>query len=672
MVFWECMQQVMWRMAEQLGTNDSSGTQEFLDKLLRITFNPEANEIPRHRTEYRMLTESERQHFHAAINALKADNSLKPSVYAAFAQLHAGQHIPLAHFGPNFPGWHRIFILLFETALRLKNPTVSIPYWASHLDSSLPDPTKSIIWSEEFLGNGDGFVTTGPFKNFVTANGTILRRNTGVTGHLFTQAVVDKITSSNSTSDITEPNGPFETNIELQHNQVHHWINGNMDNLNTAAEDPVFYLLHSYVDHIWEEFRKNLKKIGIDPDLDYPLDYGPEEQAPDAPIGFGGLHNNDGLNSVFSELVTYAPFPTCTSWNPDCGSPFLKCDLTESVPKCVSITVDEYEMLLRKTEHDPCAMPTARIMSVQNNFAINTLCDIRQWAFIPVKIVSKRPPEFGNYKSFPVLNNQPYRQVDVFSPEVYFQKSQRSQTGIAHCPKTNEPSNRIMIESHGLNYYGSYKDYVLLDQRHAITTAVTYIGIRAPNGSSSDVIFSAYDRCGRICKPFCLDIKSNVSKPKPCQGVIRVSNLLPMLYGRTYAEAVKLTWKKEDDSDLPELDDSVFLTFYCNHESIWPWERTVRRQLGESQTGNVGNILTQIARRNPPQSRGVQVFPPRATLPVSTRRLIIKCRVNPSCTIVGACRPCTPGTRQRCEGPRNMFAVCINGVYSSQETVPRI
>ena len=38
--------------------------------------------------------------------------SLKPNVFSALAQIHAGEVIPMAHFGANFPGWHRIFILM--------------------------------------------------------------------------------------------------------------------------------------------------------------------------------------------------------------------------------------------------------------------------------------------------------------------------------------------------------------------------------------------------------------------------------------------------------------------------------------------------------------------------------------------------------------------------------
>lgn len=38
--------------------------------------------------------------------------ALKPNVYTAIAELHAGDIIPMAHFGAGFPGWHRVFLLM--------------------------------------------------------------------------------------------------------------------------------------------------------------------------------------------------------------------------------------------------------------------------------------------------------------------------------------------------------------------------------------------------------------------------------------------------------------------------------------------------------------------------------------------------------------------------------
>ena len=72
-IFWECMQRVMWQMSEQMGHNVTRETRDYLDRLLKIALDPKNRKISRHRKEYRMLSEKERDRFHEAVKALKKD-----------------------------------------------------------------------------------------------------------------------------------------------------------------------------------------------------------------------------------------------------------------------------------------------------------------------------------------------------------------------------------------------------------------------------------------------------------------------------------------------------------------------------------------------------------------------------------------------------------------------
>lgn len=52
-----------------------------------------------------------------------------------------------------------------EVALRAYDPSVSVPYWDSTLDESLPVPKDSVLWTEDFMGDGNGNIYTHKNRN---------------------------------------------------------------------------------------------------------------------------------------------------------------------------------------------------------------------------------------------------------------------------------------------------------------------------------------------------------------------------------------------------------------------------------------------------------------------------------------------------------------------------
>ena len=56
-----------------MGHNVSQEIRDYFDRLLQMAIDSHDTQIPRHRKEYRMLTDEERERFHNAVKALKND-----------------------------------------------------------------------------------------------------------------------------------------------------------------------------------------------------------------------------------------------------------------------------------------------------------------------------------------------------------------------------------------------------------------------------------------------------------------------------------------------------------------------------------------------------------------------------------------------------------------------
>ncbi len=164
----------------------------------------------------------------------------------------------------------------FENALREIDPSVSLPYFDSNLDNNLEHQARnSLIWTSEFLGNGYGDVTTGPFAGWTISTevdgSTNLHRNLGEVreGRAPPRLMSDnslRVVNADSLESISWFVDPsFETN----HGSVHNFISGVMANLAVSPSDPVFFLHHAYIDCLWEEMRQNQRDRGINVRLDH-------------------------------------------------------------------------------------------------------------------------------------------------------------------------------------------------------------------------------------------------------------------------------------------------------------------------------------------------------------------------------------------------------------------
>lgn len=238
-----------------------------------------------------------------------------------------------------------------------------IPYWESTIDYEMEDPVQSILWTAKYFGNGYGMVKTGPFANFDTPLGKLFR-NIGSDGALFNKPGVNMLLSKFRLQQISEPMADMQASVEGQHNGVHIWVDGVMNNLESSPHDPIFFCHHAFVDFIWELFRKQQITRGIDPATDtfeQPANVTFQDIT-EVAVGLRGYYNNDGYSYKIANMVKYDPQPHC----PTCaGSQDLYCDERKRV--CVSRRRDPREFAGQPEE----AMEMAMNNGMMNNEMMN-------------------------------------------------------------------------------------------------------------------------------------------------------------------------------------------------------------------------------------------------------------------------------------------------------------
>jgi len=291
-------------------------------------------EGPSIRKECRMLNSTEYQRIVRAINAAKADTRVHPNVHDAFSYLHAHPEVNRgAHGGPAFLPYHRVLIFLYEKLLRIYDRGVSLCYWDTTVEPE--NMAWSAVWTPELFGNVQGHVNTGFARGWVTPLGP-LQREGAAQGRPMTDTDVAIILSRNRLGEISMPAASVEANVELMHNYVHTYVGGIMGQVETAAYDPIFWFHHSYVDCLYERFRRRQKRNGIEPMRDWPVEHGDSAHAPFAPMRIGSLRNIDGAQDFFSnEIVRCEPLPRCRS-DRQCGE-YMRCDRRRR--KCISDTL---------------------------------------------------------------------------------------------------------------------------------------------------------------------------------------------------------------------------------------------------------------------------------------------------------------------------------------------
>ena len=214
------------------------------------------------------LTDAERDRFLSAFAILNDHGRGK---FRDFRDMHTEASSDEAHFRPGFLPWHRAYLLDLERELQQIDPSVALPYWK--FDEPAPN-----LFSREFVGvpNGLGrvqFEPGNPLESWTTDGVAGIERfplfntNTSPAG-LPTGQTVSNETDTLGLGNVYADFVRMERN---PHGRAHVSFTGFIQDIHTAARDPLFFLLHTNVDRLWTKWQWLLGRFDTTDPAAYPL-----------------------------------------------------------------------------------------------------------------------------------------------------------------------------------------------------------------------------------------------------------------------------------------------------------------------------------------------------------------------------------------------------------------
>ncbi|NP_001075309.2 5,6-dihydroxyindole-2-carboxylic acid oxidase [Equus przewalskii] len=239
--------------------------------------------------------------------------------------LGAGQEsfgeVDFSHEGPAFLTWHRYHLLQLERDMQemLQDPSFSLPYWnfatgrnicdictddlmgsRSNFDSSLISPNSVFSQWRVVCESLEDYDTLGTLCNS-TEGGPIRRNPAGNVARPMVQRLPEPQDVaqclevglfdtppfySNSTNSFrntvegySDPTGKYDPAVRSLHNLAHLFLNGTGGQTHLSPNDPIFVLLHTFTDAVFDEW---LRRYNADIST-FPLE--------NAPIGHNRQYN---------------------------------------------------------------------------------------------------------------------------------------------------------------------------------------------------------------------------------------------------------------------------------------------------------------------------------------------------------------------------------------------
>lgn len=129
----------------------------------------------------------------------------------------------------------------------------------------------------------------------------------------------------------------------------------------------------------------------------------------------------------------------------------------------------------------------------------------------------------------------------------------------------------ILVIFYGLNYYGIYEDYVIIDNWVFLYFVLIYIGVRwLIKNKFIKVYLIFFDNCGWICIVECLVLGLKFLCYVICLGVIEIDCKGLKGYGVMYDDVVLMYYNFKKFGGCLVLNEVlVLVVFYCRKVNNW-------------------------------------------------------------------------------------------------------
>ncbi|MFO0757688.1 MAG: tyrosinase family protein [Byssovorax sp.] len=193
------------------------------------------------------LTAGERDRFLVALGAL---NNNGAGLFQTFRDMHVNASIQEAHGGPQFLPWHRSYLLDLERELQNIDRSVTLPYW--RFDQAAPNLfTSDFIGRTSMTASAVTFSATNPLQLWQTDSVSGVVRRSRFDTTTSAAFVIDEA----STLGLGTNYPSFRTMEGNPHGSAHTSFTGWISSIDTAAKDPLFFLLHCNVDRLWAKWQ---------------------------------------------------------------------------------------------------------------------------------------------------------------------------------------------------------------------------------------------------------------------------------------------------------------------------------------------------------------------------------------------------------------------------------